>query len=252
MLKIPVAWGKRRDKRILGAAAAAAALMWVTVSALAPVLNNPPKPAAPAEPTPPPSMLSQAPTSPSPQAPPQAPSSPAPSPIASPPQAPPQPELAMREALDPRGRYAIDFPGDWAVRWIEEGSRDAVAGLGPAGADGRRVQVLVDMTDLPAPMSAAAAATYAETGLRRLTAYRSLSAGPSTIGGVPGYLRIFTHTEHGALLFEVQGYVTRGRQFYIVGGSTRTGKTQIPRDVPVILHIIGTFRLLPPHALVRP
>jgi hypothetical protein len=239
----------------VAAAAATAALALIIVSALAPILNAP-KPADTASPNPaqtPPLLGSssqappqQTPASPAPS--PQSPSSPAPAP-----QGPAARERAMREAIDPRGRFSIDLPEDWAVRWVGDGSvrltggdvRDALVGIGPAGADGRRVTVIVDVTVLPAAMSPTAAAKYAETGLRRLTAYQSIQSGPSTVGGTPSYFRLFTHLEHGARLFDVQMYVTQGRQFYVLDGTTRSGRTDIPRDLPLILRIAGTFRLLP-------
>jgi hypothetical protein len=166
----------------------------------------------------------------------------------------PSPPPVMREAVDPRGRFVIDFPENWAVHWVGDrafrlsgGVRDALVGIGPAGADGRRVNVIVDVRVLPSPMAPETAAKYAETGLRRLTAYQSLQAGPAAVGGVPAYHRLFTHVEQGARLFEVQMYVTQGRQFFVLSGTTRTDRAQIPHDLPLLLQIIGTFRLLPQH-----
>jgi len=152
---------------------------------------------------------------------------------------------AVRMAADPRGRFSIDFPDDWIVRWVGDGPHDGVAGVGPAGADGSRATVIVDLGVMPAPTSPQAAGANAEQGLRRLTAYRSIQAGLSTVGGVPAYYRLFTHTAHGARVFEVQMYLTQDRQFYLLNGRTRTDPKQIPHDLPLILRIIGTFRLLP-------
>ncbi|HLW49059.1 MAG TPA: hypothetical protein VKW09_15015 [bacterium] len=159
----------------------------------------------------------------------------------------------MRQVADAHGRFTIDFPENWVVRWVGDGylrlsdnaAHDGVVGIGPAGADGSRADVIVDVRIIPAPISASAAATNAENGLRRLAAYRSLQAGPYSIGGVPAYYRFFTHIAHGARVFQAQVYVTQGRQLYVLSGTTRTDRAQIPRDFPLILRIIGTFRLLP-------
>jgi hypothetical protein len=165
------------------------------------------------------------------------------------------PAPAMREVTDPRGRFTIGFPDGWAVRWTGngelrlagEGVHDAVVGIGPAGGDGSRASVIVDVRVLPYGMSASAAAADAERGLRRLPSYQSLTAGPSTVGGSPAFHRVFTHVDHGVRLFQVQMYVADGRRLYVLSGTTRTGRTQIPRDFPMLLQIIGTFRLLPQH-----
>jgi hypothetical protein len=159
----------------------------------------------------------------------------------------------MQEAVDPKGRFTIDFPRDWAVRPVGDSAiglggvaaHDGVIGFGPAGADGRRINVIVDVRTLPAPMSPEGAATYAEAGLRRLTGYRSLSAGPYTIGGVPAYYRFFSHVDHGVRLYQMQMYVTQGTRFYVLSGATRTDRTIIRHDLRVIVQIVETFRVVP-------
>jgi hypothetical protein len=161
----------------------------------------------------------------------------------------------MEHAVDPHGRFVIDFPRDWAVRWVGDGSlrleavnaHDGVIGFGPAGADGRRINVIVDVRTLPAALSSEGAATYAEAALRHLPGYRPLNAGPYTIGGIPAYYRFFSHVEHGVRLYQLQMYVTQGTQFYVLSGATRTDRMQIRHDLRVIVQIVETFRVLSPH-----
>jgi hypothetical protein len=169
------------------------------------------------------------------------------------------PGPSIQEVVDPQGRFTIDFPRDWAVRRVDGSSlglggvaaHDAVIGFGPAGADGRRINVIVDVRTLPAPVSPEGAATYAEAGLRRLPGYRSLNAGPYTLGGVAAYYRFFSHVDDGARVYQLQMYVTQGTQFYVLSGATRTGHAQIRPDMRVIVQIIDTFRAVPQYLRIR-
>lgn len=159
---------------------------------------------------------------------------------------------ALHEVHDPQGRFSISLPENWAVRTTGDGVHDAVAGIGPAGTDGVRPSVVVDVREQMVAMSAEASATLAEAGLRQLANYVSVQDGPTKIGGVAGYYRFFTFTQDKASLYQMQVYLAQGRQLYIITGTTRNDRAQLRGDYPLFIQIIASFRFAPRHARLRP
>lgn len=155
---------------------------------------------------------------------------------------------AMHQVADTLGRFTIALPEDWTVRELGDGVHDALAAAGPADAGGARPNVVIDVRAQVMATTAAAAATLAEAGLRQMTDYRSLKAGPTTIGGVPAYYRYFTHRQQEASLFQIQVYIVRGLHLYLITGTTLNDGAHVGRNAPVMLRIIGSFRLAGPHA----
>ena len=144
---------------------------------------------------------------------------------------------------DRKGRFTIDFPGDWEVASHESGM-PSVIGVAPGTTGEFRPSVNVVVEDLPRVMSAD---TYADLNERTLSAvfrdFKVLEQGPTTIGGQAAYSRIFTWLPNsGQVLYQMQVYLTVGQVGFVVTGTTVNNPDYIRRDMPAIARIIATFR----------
>ncbi|HEX4835335.1 MAG TPA: DcrB-related protein [bacterium] len=144
---------------------------------------------------------------------------------------------------DRKGRFTIDFPGDWEVASQESGMPSMI-GVAPGTAGEFRPSVNVVVEDLPRLMSAN---TYADLNEKTLSAvfrdFKVLEQGPITIGSQPAYSRIFTWLPNsGHALYQMQVYLTVGQVGFVVTGTTVNDPDYIRRDMPAIARIIATFR----------
>ncbi len=140
------------------------------------------------------------------------------------------PELANAQSpttqsiTDPRGRFTIDFPGDWHAVKLE-GGMVAVLGVATAQAGPNPASVNVLVEELPRPISPQTYATLSEQMpsivFHNYTAMEEGAATIATIAGLPAYYRYFTwQPDTGRVLYQVQVYFTVGRRGFVVTGST--------------------------------
>ncbi|HXX37798.1 MAG TPA: DcrB-related protein [bacterium] len=145
---------------------------------------------------------------------------------------------------DPQGRFAMAFPAAWEVATRADGVIVLVA-RGPEQS-GPRPTVNVAVEPLPEPMTPAAYAARAE----RLVAftfhnYTVVQQGSATIAGRPAYYRYFTWEPNDAPpVYQLQAYFTSGRLGFVVTGSTANEADSVRRDMPAIVQILDTFRVL--------
>ena len=149
----------------------------------------------------------------------------------------------MQPVADPRGRFTIDFPGDWHVVRPESGMI-AVLGVATASDGPNPASVNVVVEDIPRAISPQ---TYARLSERMLQAvfhnYTPIESGAAVIAGLPAYYRYFTWQPNvGRPLYQVQAYFTIGRRGFVITGSTWNDPAYTRRYVPVIAQIIETFR----------
>lgn len=149
----------------------------------------------------------------------------------------------VQTVADRKGRFTIDFPGDWEVASHESGM-PSVIGAAPGTTGEFRPSVNVVVEDLPHLMSAE---TYADLNERTLSAvfrdFKVLEQGPTTIGNQPAYSRIFTWLPNsGQVLYQMQVYLTVGQVGFVITGTTVNNPDYIRRDMPAISRIIATFR----------
>jgi hypothetical protein len=75
--------------------------------------------------------------------------------------------------------------------------------------------------------------------------YTVVQQGSATIAGRPAYYRYFTwEPNNSAPLYQLQAYFTSGRSGFVVTGSTLNDIESIHRDMPLIVRILDTFRVL--------
>jgi len=163
----------------------------------------------------------------------------------------PGPALAqtMHEVADPKGRFTISLPTDWTVRTVPYQGDTLLAGLGPADTDGIRPTFTVYVLPQPQPISSEAVGKSAEPDLRHLSDYTSVEEGPTTVNGLPAYYRYFTRTRAGRSFYQMQVYIARGLEVYVISCTILNDRTRIDRDAPVMLKIISTFRMSAQHAM---
>jgi hypothetical protein len=155
---------------------------------------------------------------------------------------------AMHDVADPQGRFTMSVPTDWTVRTVPYHGENLLLAFGPAAADGIRSVLTVYVDPQVQSISSEAAAKSAEADLRRLPDYASVEEGPTTVDGLPAYHRYFTRTRAGRSLYQMQVYVARGLEVYIITCAILNDPGRIDRDASVMLKIIGTFRVTASHA----
>lgn len=159
---------------------------------------------------------------------------------------------AMHDVADPQGRFTISVPTNWTVGTVPYRGDTMISALGPADADGTRSALTVYVLTQPQPTSAEAVAKSAEPTLRRLPDYTSVEEGPTTVGGLQAYYRYFTRTREGHSFYQVQVYIARGPQMYVITCTILNDRTRVERDLPVMRKIISTFQVTAPHAATQP
>jgi hypothetical protein len=145
---------------------------------------------------------------------------------------------------DPQGRFALTFPQTWEVATRADGMIVLVA-AGPAEAGYRpTVNVVVEL--LPEPMPPATYAARAEPlAATVFHGYTVVKEGSATIAGRPAYYRYFTWEPNNAPpVYQLQAYFTSGRSAYVLTGRTINQPDSIQRDMPLIVQILDTFRVL--------
>jgi hypothetical protein len=152
--------------------------------------------------------------------------------------------LLSQPVADPRGRFIIQFPGDWEVATRPQGM---IALVGAAPGTGSRPSVNVVIEPLPHPLSAekyaAAAQHLAEATLHNYTVVQESG---TTVRGRPAYYRYLTwETNTGVTLYQLQAFFTAGTTGFVVTGTTVNDRDRILRDMPVITRIIETFQVRP-------
>ncbi|HLJ59384.1 MAG TPA: DcrB-related protein [bacterium] len=145
---------------------------------------------------------------------------------------------------DPQGRFAMTFPQTWEVATRADGLIVLVA-AGPAQG-GYRPTVNVVIEPLQEPMPPATYAARAEPlAASVFHGYTVLQQGSATIAGRPAYYRYFTwEPNNTAPVYQLQAYFTSGRSGYVVTGRTLNQPESIQRDMPLIVQILDTFRVL--------
>ena len=152
-------------------------------------------------------------------------------------------ESSMQSIADPKGRFTIDFPGDWHVV-RPEGGMIAVLGVATAQEGPNPASVNVVVEEIPRTMSPQTYAALSERMLRMVFHnYTTIEDGAATIAGLPAYYRYFTWQPNiGKVLYQVQVYFTVGRRGFVITGSTWNDPVHTRRYVPIIAQIIETFR----------
>jgi hypothetical protein len=159
-------------------------------------------------------------------------------------------QSSMQPVADSRGRFTIDFPGDWHVVRPDSGMV-AVLGVATASDGPNPASVNVVVEEIPRGISPE---TYARLNERTMRVvfhnYAPIESGAAVIAGLPAYYRYFTWQPNvGRSLYQVQAYFTIGRRGFVITGSTWNDPAHTRRYVPVIAQIIETFR--PAAAFVR-
>jgi hypothetical protein len=170
---------------------------------------------------------------------------PAPAQVSAPDQTPP---ALPQSVSDSRGRFTMNFPGDWEVVTQTQGMI-ALLGAGPV-TTGSRPTINVVTEALTTPLTPQAYAAAAER-LARLTLhnYTVIKESDTTVQGRPAYYRYMTwETNTGVTLYQLQVFFTDGLTGFVVTGSTLNDPERVVRDVPVITRIIDTFRFTPAQA----
>ena len=149
--------------------------------------------------------------------------------------------MVMWATPDLGSRFTIEFPIGWLVQ-TSEGGKPAVVATGP-GAGWERPSVDVHVDTLASPLSSEAFAQLALPTLR--TNFRELTVvqqGPTEIANHPAYFRYYTwRTTSGAVMYQVQVYMTVGSRAFVLTGTTRNEPEPLQTDFPIIVRIIGTF-----------
>ncbi len=149
----------------------------------------------------------------------------------------------MQSVADSKGRFTIDFPGDWHVVRPESGMI-AVLGVATAAEGPNPASVNVVVEEIPRAISPQTYARLNERMLRMVFHnYTSIESGAAVIAGLPAYFRYFTWQPNvGRPLYQVQVYFTIARRGFVITGSTWNDPAYTRRYVPVIAQIIETFR----------
>ena len=152
-------------------------------------------------------------------------------------------QSSMKSVVDSKGRFAIDFPGDWHVVRPESGMV-AVLGVATAKEGPNPASVNVVVEDLPQAVSSETYALASERMLRMVFHnYTAIQAGTATIAGQTAYYRYFTWQPNtGGALYQIQVYFTAGRRGFVITGSTWNNPESTRRYVPIIVQVIETFR----------
>ena len=152
-------------------------------------------------------------------------------------------QVSMRSVSDSKGRFTIDFPGDWHVVRPESGMI-AVLGVATAQEGPNPASVNVVVEEIPRAISPQTYARLSERMLRTVFHnYTAIEDGAATIAGLPAYYRYFTWQPNtGGVLYQVQVYFTVGRRGFVITGSTWNDPTYTRKYVPIIAQIIETFR----------
>lgn len=154
----------------------------------------------------------------------------------------------MREAADPQGRFTLSLPAGWAAQTATNEGHNVFVGVGPADADGTRPNIVIDAQPLPQAMTSEAVAKSQESELRRLPGYAPIREGPISVGGLAAYSHSFSFTQPGVSLYQLQIYVVRESQVYVITGTAHNDRARVARDSAVFLTIIKTLRFSPSHA----
>ena len=152
-------------------------------------------------------------------------------------------QVSMRSVSDSKGRFTIDFPGDWHVVRPESGMI-AVLGVATAQEGPNPASVNVVVEEIPRAISPQTYARLSERMLRTVFHnYTAIEDGAATIAGLPAYYRYFTWQPNiGGVLYQVQVYFTVGRRGFVITGSTWNDPAYTRKYVPIIAQIIETFR----------
>ncbi len=154
-------------------------------------------------------------------------------------------QSAMAQIVtDPHGRFAMAFPSSWQIATKPEGMV-ALLAAGPAeGGHGPRVNVVVE--PLPGPMAPATYAAHAEQLVAvAFRGYTVIQQGDATIAGRPAYYRYFTWEPNNLPpLYQLQVYFTSAQLGFVLTGSTTNDPDSVRRDMPLIVQILSTFRVL--------
>jgi hypothetical protein len=146
---------------------------------------------------------------------------------------------------DPHGRFAMAFPSSWQIATKPEGMV-ALLAAGPVEGAGHGPRVNVVVEPLPEPMAPAAYAVQAERLVAvAFHAYTVVQQGDATIAGRPAYYRYFTWEPNNLPpLYQLQVYFTSARLGFVLTGSTTNDPDSVRRDMPLIVQILSTFRVL--------
>ena len=149
----------------------------------------------------------------------------------------------MRSAVDPKGRFTIDFPADWQVL-KPNGGMIAILGVATARKGPNPASVNVVVEDLPRALSPENYAGLSERMLRTVFHdYTPVQEGSATIGGQAAYYRYYTwQTNTGVVLYQLQVYFTVDRRGFVITGSTVNDPQYTRIYVPIITQIIESFR----------
>lgn len=146
---------------------------------------------------------------------------------------------------DAANRFTIDVPSTWGVKPPDHGQALVVKGPAPAGRLPDSLDVIVET--VPTSITPQSCVYEAEQVMRfAIHSWTNLSQGPITIGGLPGYDRIYTWTAHpGGPRRSIQACVTRGRTAYMMVATTQDTPTNVGATMPVLMQMIQSFKINP-------
>jgi hypothetical protein len=153
--------------------------------------------------------------------------------------------ITYKLVRDPANRFTIDIPSTWGVKPSDHGQALVVKGPAPAGQLPDSLDVIVET--MPTSISPQNCVYEAEQVMRfAIHTWTNVSQGPIAIGGKPGYNRIYTWTaKPGGPRRSIQACVTTGHTAYMMVATTANTPADVSADMPVLLHMIETFRINP-------
>jgi len=145
---------------------------------------------------------------------------------------------------DPADRFTIAVPVSWNVR--TSSGDPAVVATGPPRAGELPETVNIIAHDTIVGMSSENCVREAARVMRVFghIAFATVSEGPTTVGDLPGYTHAYTwRTKDGEDRWSLQVCVVINREAFVMTGTTTNTATRIEEDAPLLIKIMGTFRL---------
>ena len=148
----------------------------------------------------------------------------------------------LKAVKDPQNRFTIEVPASWNV--TTQTKNPAVEAKSSASSGKLPDSLDVTVYDWKIPINAHDCISESDLVLRyAIHTWTTVSEGPVTIGGQPGYQRVYTwKASNGEPRASVETCVTHGNRVYVAVGTTDNTSEKVSTMIPLLERAIATLK----------